>query len=96
MAHFVANRCDTPYSASAKKTRNSDNSNTHYALLGLNAAREVGVPVKPEVWALARRHWQQYPHSPKKRRPSPFRPFSSLVPSSFLCVAVAASQLRTE
>ena len=27
-----------------------DNSNTQYALLGLNAASEVGIPVKPEVW----------------------------------------------
>jgi hypothetical protein len=51
------------YSASAKKTRNGDNSNTHYALVGLNAAREVGVPVKPEVWALARRYWEEYQHN---------------------------------
>src|SRR5262249_17263368 len=29
-----------------------DNSNTQYALLGLNAAREVGVTVRPEVWAV--------------------------------------------
>ena len=28
-----------------------DNSNTQYALLGLNAASEAGVAVKPEVWA---------------------------------------------
>ncbi len=35
-----------------------DNSNTQYALLGLNAASEVGVPVKPEVWALARLYWE--------------------------------------
>ncbi len=27
-----------------------DNSNTQYALLGLHAASEAGVPVKPEVW----------------------------------------------
>ncbi len=30
-----------------------DNSNTQYALLGLNAASEAGIPVKPQVWALA-------------------------------------------
>jgi hypothetical protein len=40
------------------KTRNGDNSNTQYALLGLNAATEIGVPVRPEVWALARRYWE--------------------------------------
>lgn len=44
------------------KTRPGDNSNTQYALLGLNAATEVNVPVKPEVWALARRYWEQYQH----------------------------------
>ena len=36
-----------------------DNSNTQYALLGLNAASEAGVPVKPEVWALARQYWEK-------------------------------------
>jgi hypothetical protein len=50
-------------SALAKKRRKGDNSTTHYALLGLNAAREVGVPVKPEVWALARRYWEQHQHA---------------------------------
>ncbi len=35
-----------------------DNSNSQYALLGLNAAAEVGVPIKPEVWALARQYWE--------------------------------------
>ena len=36
-----------------------DNSNTQYAMLGLNAASEVGVPVKPEVWTLARLYWEK-------------------------------------
>jgi hypothetical protein len=35
-----------------------DNSNTQYALLGLNAAREAGIPIDPRTWALARAHWQ--------------------------------------
>ena len=35
-----------------------DNSNTQYAILGLNAAREVGVPVSDEALALARQHWE--------------------------------------
>ena len=37
-----------------------DNSNTQYALLGLHAASEAGVPVKPEVWTLARDYWARY------------------------------------
>ena len=36
-----------------------DNSNTQYALLGLNAASEAGVPVRPEVWSLARAYWER-------------------------------------
>jgi hypothetical protein len=36
-----------------------DNSNTQYALLGLHAAREAGVPIRPEVWELARSHWER-------------------------------------
>ncbi|WP_165247492.1 DUF4159 domain-containing protein [Paludisphaera soli] len=35
-----------------------DNSNSQYALLGLQAAAEVGVQAKPEVWNLARAYWE--------------------------------------
>ncbi len=41
------------------KRRPGDNSNSQYALLGLHAASEAGVPVKPEVWALARMYWEK-------------------------------------
>jgi hypothetical protein len=47
---------------SAIKNRHGDNSNTQYALLGLNAASEIGIKVKPEVWALARRYWEECQH----------------------------------
>ena len=43
----------------ATKSRHGDNSNSQYALLGLNAASEVGVPVSPQVWTLARRYWEE-------------------------------------
>ncbi|RUL82218.1 DUF4159 domain-containing protein [Tautonia sociabilis] len=42
-----------------QKGQSADNSNTQYALLGLNAAAEVGVPVDPDVWELARHYWEQ-------------------------------------
>src|SRR5208337_3649139 len=45
--------------SSSKRSQSGDNSNTQYALLGLNAASEVGVPVRPEVWALARLYWEK-------------------------------------
>ncbi|MFO0952882.1 MAG: DUF4159 domain-containing protein [Isosphaeraceae bacterium] len=48
------------WSYSEFKTRHGDNSNTQYALLGLNAAAEAGVPVRPQVWALSRNYWEQY------------------------------------
>jgi hypothetical protein len=34
-----------------------DNSNTQYALLGLNAAAEAGVAIPAEVWQAAWQHW---------------------------------------
>ncbi len=42
----------------ADKGAPADNSNSQYALLGLNAAAEVGIPVKGEVWVRARQYWE--------------------------------------
>ena len=39
-----------------------DNSNTQYAILGLNAAREAGVTIRPEVWALTRTYFEVSQH----------------------------------
>jgi len=41
------------------KQQSADNSNTQYALLGLNAAAEVGIPVSDRVWQLARNYWEE-------------------------------------
>ncbi len=35
-----------------------DNSNTQYALLGLNAASEVGIAVQPAIWELSRAYFE--------------------------------------
>src|SRR5271166_1989577 len=43
----------------SKHGRPGDNSNTQYALLGLHAASESGVPVKQAVWDLARGYWER-------------------------------------
>ncbi len=43
----------------SNRARPGDNSNTQYALLGLQAAREAGVPVNPSVWELARSYWEK-------------------------------------
>jgi hypothetical protein len=47
------------YSDTKRGGRPGDNSNSQYALLGLHAATEAGVPVKPDVWALARAYWEK-------------------------------------
>ncbi len=39
-------------------TQQGDNSNSQYALLGLNAASEVGVAVNKNTWELARKYWE--------------------------------------
>jgi hypothetical protein len=46
------------WSYTGAKSQRGDNSNSQYALLGLNAASEVGIAVKPEVWTLARAYWE--------------------------------------
>ncbi len=56
-----------------QKSSQGDNSNTQYALLALNAANEVGIPVKQNVWDLSREYfeasqrgdggWGYYPHA---------------------------------
>ena len=46
------------YNAGFGRGGGGDNSNTQYALLGLNAASEAGFAVQPEVWLRARRYWE--------------------------------------
>ncbi|MFO0959133.1 MAG: DUF4159 domain-containing protein [Isosphaeraceae bacterium] len=57
--------------------RSGDNSNTQYALLGLNAASEAGIPIKAGVWELARKYWEDqqrndggWNYHPDEPRPS--------------------------
>jgi hypothetical protein len=45
---------------SDNKFQAGDNSNTQYALLGLNAASEVGVAVDPKVWLLSRQYFEKF------------------------------------
>ena len=48
------------------RAQHGDNSNTQYALLGLNAASEAGIPVRPEVWALSRAYFEHLPESRRR------------------------------
>ena len=61
----------------SNRNRPGDNSNTQYALLGLHAASEVGVPVNPSVWELSRSYWERtqkrdgsWAYTPDSRTPT--------------------------
>jgi hypothetical protein len=47
------------WSYNDQKFQSGDNSNTQYALLGLNAASEAGVSIDPQVWALSRFYFER-------------------------------------
>ncbi len=46
------------WSYHATKSGTGDNSNSQYAVLGLNAASEAGIPIADRVWASARHYWE--------------------------------------
>jgi hypothetical protein len=71
----------------SKRTRPGDNSNTQYALLGLHAATEVGVPVKPAVWELARAYWER---SQKPNGGWAYTPDSTNQTASMTCAGVSS------
>src|SRR5579864_411475 len=57
----VGDRFDFPgsWTYSASKNFQGDSSNSQYALLGLNAAAEAGIPIDPKVWVAARDYWEK-------------------------------------
>ena len=71
----------------SKRTRPGDNSNTQYALLGLHAASEAGVPVKPVVWELARAYWER---SQKQNGGWAYTPDSTNQTASMTCAGISS------
>jgi hypothetical protein len=71
----------------SKRARTGDNSNSQYALLGLLAAKEAGVPVKPEVWALARAYWEK---SQKLDGSWAYTPEASRMSASMTCAGISS------
>jgi hypothetical protein len=69
------------------KRKNGDNSNTQYALLGLYAASEAGVPVKPEVWALSRAYFER---SQKLDGSWAYHPDSPASSASMTCAGISS------
>ena len=73
--------------SSSKRAQPGDNSNSQYALLGLNAASEAGVPIKPEVWALARAYWE---HCQKRDGSWAYTPDSAASTASMTCAGISS------
>ncbi len=71
----------------SKRTRPGDNSNTQYALLGLHAASEAGVPVKHEVWELARAYWER---ARSATAAGPIRPSRPNQTASMTCAGISS------
>ena len=72
----------------SKRTRNGDNSNTQYALMGLHAGSEARIPVKPEVWDLARDYWTR---CQKKDGSWSYTPDSPAATASMTCAGISSS-----
>ncbi len=70
-----------------KRGKHGDNSNSQYALLGLHAASEAGVPVKAEVWALARAYWER---SQKNDGSWAYTPDSPASTASMTCAGISS------
>jgi hypothetical protein len=70
-----------------KNRRPGDNSNTQYALLGLHAASEAGIPVKPSVWELSRNYWER---SQKRDGSWAYTPDSNNSTASMTCAGISS------
>jgi hypothetical protein len=71
-----------------KRSRPGDNSNTQYALLGLYAASEAGVPVKQEVWERARQYWEMAQN--KRTGGWAYTPDSNSQTASMTCAGISS------
>jgi RNA polymerase sigma factor (sigma-70 family) len=81
------------YSDSSSR-RPGDNSNSQYALLGLQAASDVGVPVESAVWELARAYWER---AQQKDGSWSYTPDSKMATASMTCAGISSlvtSRLR--
>jgi RNA polymerase sigma factor (sigma-70 family) len=77
----------------SKRGRPGDNSNTQYALLGLHAASEVGIPVKPTVWELSRSYWEL---SQKRDGSWAYTPVANGPTASMTCAGIATLSISVQ
>jgi RNA polymerase sigma factor (sigma-70 family) len=70
-----------------KRARPGDNSNTQFALLGLAAASEAGVPIDRSVWERARSYWETSQH---KDGSWSYTPDSNISTASMTCAGISS------
>lgn len=80
--------------------QNMDNSNTQFAVLGLRAAQNAGVPVPPVTWARSLNHWAadqdkdgSWPYRKEKNNPNQGGT-RSMTSAGLYCSLVAKASLR--
>jgi RNA polymerase sigma factor (sigma-70 family) len=70
-----------------KRARPGDNSNSQYALLGLQAASEAGVPIRAAVWQSARTYWER---AQQKDGSWTYTPDSKAASASMTCAGISS------
>jgi RNA polymerase sigma factor (sigma-70 family) len=80
------------YSDSSKRARPGDNSNTQFALVGLAAASEAGVPIAAEVWDRSHSYWLR---SQKRDGSWAYTPESQAPSASMTCAGIASTVLSS-
>ncbi len=75
------------WSYTLTKDRSGDKSNTFYALIGLHAAAEAGVPVKSQGWTLAGLHWSL---SQRRDGSWAYTPDAKIPSSSITCEGIVS------
>jgi hypothetical protein len=76
---------------SARQEGQGDNSNTQFAMLALNEAERIGVPVDPRTWRLAQEYWQQTQHADGSWGYKPGLPATGSMTCAGICSLVIAS-----
>jgi RNA polymerase sigma factor (sigma-70 family) len=73
--------------SNTKRARPGDNSNSQFALVGLSAASDAGVPVQPLVWELSRSYWER---SRKRDGSWAYTPDASAPTASMTCAGISS------
>ena len=76
------------YTTPTQRSQPGDNSNSHWAVSALHAARMAGVPVRLDTWALARDYWEK---SQKADGSWAYTPEANISTASMTCAGISSS-----